>query len=474
MFSRNPSDPSFPRARARSRSGPASRLFAVLLCGCLALGGLSSYALAQRVNRLPNVLIVTFDTTRRDRIGCYGFEGIKTPNIDRLAREGVLFENVRSQAPQTMPNHTSIFTGLYTITHDVRSNGQTLNDEALTLAEILKSAGYQTGAVVAAAPLMKDYNLDQGFDYYNDDFRDVALVGGFKWMMRFFSAKKINIPTSRPANRVAALAREWITPAAKKKRPFFLWLHFFDAHEPYEFHPDFEKPEIKTDDGESNQYGYKEGNYLNEIEFADHYLGKVLKQFDRLGLTENTITVFTADHGESLGEHDYRGHRQNVYENIIRVPLIIRYPAKLPAGERLATPAMSIDILPTVLTLVGIPYSPQSFQGQDLFSLPVDQPRYVFTLAVKLFTKTAIRRSLVYGHYKFIEFDDASKNALFNLEEDPGEAHNLLGSQEPALENVAWIDEINDWFERFERVDFSDIAMTPEQLERLKSLGYVQ
>ena len=429
---------------------------------------------AQPRKTLPNILLITFDTTRQDRLGCYGFKGISTPNIDRLAAEGVLFEKAYAQAPQTMPNHTSIFTGLYTITHDVRSNGQTLNDEALTMAEILQSVGYQTGAVVAAAPLMDDYNLDQGFDSYNDDFRDPALIGGFKWMLRAFSAKKLVIPTSRPANRVVGAARDWLGGAVKKKRPFFLWLHFFDPHTPYDFYADFEKPEIKTGDGESNQYGVKEANYINEIEFADHYMGKVLKQLDRLGVTNNTITIFTADHGESLGEHDYHGHRQDVYENIIRVPLLIRYPGRLPAGERRETPAMSIDILPTLLNLVGIPFTPQSFQGQDLFQLDENAPRRVYSLAVKLFSKSPIRRTMIFGDYKFIEFDDPSKNALYDLAQDPGESNNLMGMLGPSLEKVAWVEEIKQWFERFERVNFSDIAMTPEQLEKLKSLGYIQ
>ncbi len=429
---------------------------------------------AQNRKTFPNILLVTFDTTRQDRLGCYGFEGIRTPNIDRLAAEGVLFEKVYAQAPQTMPNHTSIFTGLYTITHDVRSNGQTLNDEALTMAEILQSVGYQTGAIVAAAPLMNDYNLDQGFDSYNDDFRDPALIGGFKWMLRVFSAKKLVIPTSRPANRIASAAREWLASAAKKKRPFFLWLHFFDPHAPYDFHPDFEKPEVKTGGGEPNQYGVKEANYINEIEFADHHLGKVLKQLDRLGITNNTITLFTGDHGESLGEHDYHGHRQDVYENIIRVPLLIRYPDRLLAGERRKAAAMSIDILPTLLNLLEIPFTPESFQGRDLFQLAESEPRRVFSLAVKLFSKSPIRRTMIFGDYKFIEFDDPSRNALFNLAEDPTESSNLIGMMEPSLKKVAWMEEIQQWFERFERVNFSDIAMTPEQLEKLKSLGYIQ
>jgi arylsulfatase A-like enzyme len=424
-------------------------------------------------SELPNLLLVTFDTTRVDRLGCYGFKRIRTPSVDRLAREGVLFENVYGQAPQTMPNHTSLFTGLYTITHDVLSNGQRLSDEAVTLAEMLSAAGYRTGAIVAAAPLMKEYNLNQGFDHYNDEFRDNALFGGFKSFLRFFSANKINIPTSRPANRVAELSMAWLRQAAKGKKPFFLWVHFFDPHDPYQFRPDFDQPEVVEEDSKLNEYGYKEASYINEIEFADHYLGKILALVDRLGLTERTLTVFTTDHGESLGEHDYRGHRQEVYEEVIRVPLILRWPGHLPEGERRTSPGMTIDIAPTVLKLLDVPYLPDSFQGTDLFSVAADEPRRIYSVAVKLFTKSPIRKAIIYGEYKYIEFDDPARNALFHLKTDADEQVNLLNTDHPGERQVAWSDEIQKWFEVFEKMEFSDFRLSPEQLRMLRSLGYV-
>ncbi len=421
----------------------------------------------------PNILFITFDTTRADRLPAYGFSGARTPNIDRLAAEGTLFEEVYAQAPQTMPNHTSMFTGLYTITHNVLTNGQRLSSKAVTMAEILHSNGYRTAAVVAAAPLMKEFNLHQGFRYYNDEFREPALVSGFKTFLRFFSANKWNLPTSRPANRVTEYALQWLKRNASRKKPFFLWIHYFDPHHPYERHPDFEQPELIDEDGENNPYGYKEANYINEIEFADHWMGKVLDYLDENGLTDRTLTVFTADHGESLGEHDYRGHRQDVYQNIIRVPLILRWPGEVGAGERIKTPGMSIDILPTLLALLEIPFLPNSFQGKNLFSLPPDQPRKLYSVAVKLFTKTPIRKAMVQGEWKFIEFDDPTRNVLFNIRKDGEEMRNLLGTPEDRSE-IDWVREISEWYQRYETADFSDFKLTPEQLKRLESLGYVQ
>jgi arylsulfatase A-like enzyme len=291
--------------------------------------------------------------------------------------------------------------------------------------------------------------------------------------LRFFSAKKINIPTSRPAHHVAELSMSWLQRVAKGKKPFFLWVHFFDPHDPYEFRPDFEQPDVVISEGKLNEFGYMEENYINEIEFSDHYLGKILNLMDELNLTDNTLTVFTADHGESLGEHDYQGHRQEVYQNVIRVPLILRWPGHLPAGERRDSPGMSIDIAPTVLKLLGIPYLPDSFQGTDLFSIPEGEPRKIHSLAVKLFTKSPIRKALIVGDYKYIEFDTPERNALYNLKSDPGELNNLLHSDHSGKDQVAWADEVQKWFEHFEGMEFDDFKISPEQLEMLKSLGYV-
>ena len=445
----------------------ALTVFLALLPQLLSLWGQPS------AGQKPNLLLVTFDTTRADRLGCYGFEGIRTPSIDRLAREGVLFENVYAQAPQTLPNHSSIFTGLYTITHNVLSNGQKLEDPATTLAEILSASGYKSGAVVAAAPLIKVFNLNQGFSHYDDEFVSQDGVGYFKVFMRLFSANKINLPSERRGDAVAGLAIQWLDRVSRAKRPFFLWVHFFDPHEPYYFREDFDRPEKVVESPGTNRFGVDEAAYLNEIEFADYQLGRVLDHLDRLGLADQTLTLFTADHGESLGEHEYTGHRQSVYEDVVRVPLILRMPRILPAGERLATRAMSVDILPTLLTLLEIPYLPTSFQGVDLFKLPENEPRKRYSVAVKLFSKTPIRRTMVFADHKFIEFDDPERNALFNIVDDPGELVNLINDRPPEADRISWREEIDRWWKAHADLQFTDFKMTPEQLRRLKSLGYV-
>ena len=373
-----------------------------------------------------------------------------------------------------MPSHASLFTGLFSITHGVLSNGQTLPEEAVTLAEILSSQGYATGAIVGAATLLSDFGLNQGFDRYDEQFDGSLIERSFKSFVRLLSRSRLNIPSTRAAPEVTRRALTWLNRRAQRQRPFFLWLHFWDPHEPYEFHPDFERPELVVSGGELNAYGQKEVNYVNEIEFADYYLGKILNHLDRLGLTNNTLIVLTSDHGESLGAHDYVGHRREVYEDIIRIPLIFRLPGRVPAGNVVSVPAMSIDVMPTVLDLLGVPYLAASYQGENIFALGTRE-RPVFAVAVELFTKSPIRRAVIDGSRKFIEFDEDGRDALYDLAADPREERNLLYADgRPASEAAAWRGQIVRWYQAFSNVSFDDIEISPEQLERLRSLGYVK
>jgi arylsulfatase A-like enzyme len=424
--------------------------------------------------RPPNVLIVTFDTTRPDRLGAYGYRAARTPAIDRLAREGTLMQRAYSPSVQTLPSHASLFTGLYSITHGVLSNGQTLSDEAVTLAEVLSSQGYATGAIVGAATLLSDFGLDQGFDRYDEEFDGSVIQRSLKSFVRLLSRSRLNIPSTRAAPEVTRRAVNWLNRHAQRKRPFFLWLHYWDPHEPYEFHPDFERPELVVSGGELNAYGQKEANYVNEIEFADHYLGKVLSQLDRLGLSKNTLVVFTSDHGESLGAHEYVGHRREVYEDIIRIPMIFRLPGRVAAGDVVAAPVTSIDVMPTVLDLLGVPYLAESYQGENIFTLGKKE-RPVFALAVELFTRSPIRRSVIDQGLKFIEFDEDGRDVLYDLDADPDETRNLLYADgRPMAEAAEWRGQIVRWYQAFTSITLEDIEISPEQLERLRSLGYVK
>lgn len=425
----------------------------------------------------PNLLLVTFDTTRADRLTPYGYRPASLPALERLAQEGTVFTHCYAPAVQTLPSHASMMTGLFPITNNVVSNGQRLDRDALTLAELLQADGYRTGAIVATAPLMEVFGLSQGFETYDDDFEDSMLLRAFKSMLRMFSDSRVNPRTTRPAHRVAGLAKAWLRQAARDRRPFFLWLHFIEPHSPYERHPNFARPRLVDGDGEPNAYGVKEANYVNEIEFADHYLGEVLRQLDTLGVTERTLTVFTADHGESLGEQGYTGHREEVYERIIHVPLIVRMPGRVPAGRKLATPAQLVDVTPTILPLLGISLNGSAFQGRDLFSLRPDEPRSLFAIAAKLLTREPIRIAMIHGDRKFVLWPETGKQALYDIRADPEERRNLLhatnGKTGEADGARNWSAELRAWWKANDRLRADDFTLDAEHLERLRSLGYI-
>jgi arylsulfatase A-like enzyme len=426
----------------------------------------------------PNVLLVTFDTTRADRLTPFGYRHARMPAIERLAREGVVFTRCYAPTVQTLPSHASMLTGLYPITQNVVSNGQRLDREVLTLPELLRADGYRTGAIVATAPLMATFGLSQGFQTYDDDFDESIVSRGLRSLLRVFSAARWNVTATRPAHRVAALAKSWLRQAARGKEPFFLWVHFIEPHDPYERHPDFSRPNLVVSSGDPNVHGVKEANYVNEIEYADHHLGAILRELDSLGLTRNTATVFTADHGEALGEQGYTGHREEVYESIIRVPLIVRMPGKVPAGARLDTPAQLVDVTPTILPLLGIPLDGSPFQGHDLFSLRADAPRSLYSMAAELLTREPIRIAMIKGTQKFVVWPDSGRKALYHIATDPFERRNLLVSPEDGTRGTAaptpWEAELNTWWQRNDRLRADDFALSPDDLERLQSLGYIR
>ena len=276
----------------------------------LILAVLASLPACQKRSR-PNVLLVTIDTLRADHLGCYGFRPARTPNIDRLAAEGVRCDNAVSAAPITMPAHSSILTGLYPPAHGVRDNGAyALGDDVVTLPERLAPQGYATQAFVSAVVLSRRYNLTQGFESYDDDLwaEDEPKL----FMIR-------DRPAARTADRVLAWLDKW--EATPSRRPFFTWVHFFDPHQPYE-------PSAPDAAGAASPYD-------GEITSADRGVGRIVEALRSKGLLDDTLVVLTADHGESLGEHQEKTHAIFIYDATVHVPLVWRYPQALPRGARL-------------------------------------------------------------------------------------------------------------------------------------------
>jgi arylsulfatase A-like enzyme len=382
----------------------------------------------------PNIVILTLDTLRPDRLGTYGYAGIRTPNLDVLAAGGAVFLHALAAAPFTPPSHASIFTGVYPTHHGVRGfEGQyRLLNSVPTLAEILHGKGYSTGAVVAAAPVAPGWGLERGFDWYDfavpSDgypfyaFRDALLV---KILHR------LQIVPDRWAYRSAEdetdHAIKWIDQQGAG--PFFLWVHYFDAHTPPA--PPSRFMQLAAHPGSSmlDLFG-RSYLYDSSVAYVDEQIGRLVGELERRGLLEHTILVCVSDHGEGLGEHGFVGHSFRVYEEQDRVALLLRYPARIPAGRRIASQVRAIDVMPTLLDLLGIPI-PSEVQGESLLSTLDADSRPTDRLA---FTETFQdpKRRLVAvsdGRDKLILSLDTQEEALFALKDDPREQRDLVDAR---------------------------------------------
>jgi choline-sulfatase len=359
-----------------------------------------------------NLLVITLDTTRADRTGPYGYQGVETPTLDRLAREGIVFEHTMATAPLTAPSHSSIFTGRNPPEHGLRDNGGFfLSPKQLTLATVLKARGFRTGAVVAAFVLDGKWGLNQGFETYVDQF-DLPESRGF-------SPGEVQ----RPGNEVVDRAMPWLEKV--KRERFFAWLHFYDPHSPYE------PPEpFKT--------RYAEHPYLGEIAFMDAQIARVVDFLERNGLLEKTVIAVIGDHGESLGQHGEGTHGFFVYESTTRVPFIIRAPFGHLRGRRVADPVRSVDLMPTVLDLLGIA-PPKAIAGVSLAPLmtgaraSMDLEGYAEALYPLHHFGWSELRAWRAGRYKVI---DAPRPELYDLERDPHETTNLYAERRTVADGM--------------------------------------
>jgi len=417
------------------------------------LGATALFFALRRPGQVPqatrglNLLLVTLDTTRADRLGCYGHAAAKTRHIDRLAAEGTRFETVIAPAPITLPSHSSILTGLYPFEHGVRNNGNFyLAERFPTLATVLKARGYRTGAFVSSFILDRRYGLDRGFDVYDD-----RMEGEY--------AQVVALQAERRGDRTALALGRFIDARAKEPgAPFFAWLHLYDPHEPY-------RPPRPFRDL------FAQDPYDGEIAFADAILASVLDRLRAAGLLDRTLVVVTADHGESLGEHGETTHSMFVYEGAIRVPLVVWRPGLVPAGRVVSDPVRLVDVAPTVLELLG-ERPLQAPHARSLLPLIEGRPAgppppaYAETLLPKFYMNWAPLRALRDGRYKLI---DAPRPELYDLQADPGESRNLYAERTQTAQALR---------QGLERLAAAGDAMSlqtldREAMEKLAALGYI-
>jgi hypothetical protein len=305
----------------------------ILLCPLL----LSASTMAQVKRGAPNIVLITIDTLRADRLGCYGSKSVATPAMDSLARDGVVFERAFSQVPLTFPSHAAILTGTYPAHNGVQDfTSPPLSPEFRTLAESLRANGYATGAVVSSFVLDRSWGMARGFDFYDDAFPGTS----------FF--EKGPALVERRAKESVDHAMAWLRRT--RRRPFFLWLHLYDPHSPY----------VPPEPYRSRFPATLEGAYDGEIAATDAQVGRLIDFLTSSRRLANTVIVVVGDHGESLGEHGEQQHGFFVYDASVRIPLIV-------AGPRVPTRAVPdqvriVDVMPTILELAGVG-APSAVQG---------------------------------------------------------------------------------------------------------------
>jgi arylsulfatase A-like enzyme len=468
-----------------------------------------------------NALIVTIDTLRADRVSAFGASPVETPHLDRLAAQGAFFANAFADVPWTTPSMSSVMTGLYANRHGLKSPiTNRLGLEQVTLAERLRSHGFATGAVIGSFPLDSIYQLDQGFEFYDDAFttpihiypnheftRVPSVFSDDPDSQRLFVLSKSLNDGRRTDAEVSDVAIRWLRERGSGR--FFLWVHYFGPHAKL----DWRIPEARRELVHLAQYE-------PDVEVVDREVGRLLDTLDELGLAEQTLVVLHADHGESLGENGYVGHGLLLNEATLRIPLILRLPGRIAPGQRIEAQAENVDIFPSVLDALGLPI-PQDLSGQSLLprtrgaparGLQQDDPdgrvtyietyfpaHIAFATLVKLpggevGKQGVIRRGVRTARWKLVrsephELIDVGPGeqstvpgpmrerlrteTLLDLEAPNGDAHDVSAQHPEVARRLrarldAWIEQ------EAQASDAPRIELDEETRARLESLGYVR
>jgi arylsulfatase A-like enzyme len=455
----------------------------------------------------PNILLITIDTLRADHLGSYGYEKIKTPVLDGLAARGVVFTQHICQQPITTASHTSLLTSTYPVTNGVQGNNFPLDSEAITLQKIMQQHGYTTGAFISGYPLKSHASgLNEGFHHYDDRlfFIDNLLGALSQMVMKLTSVKVVEkylhgkdylTLLQRRADETTAAATKWLEGIGGQN--FFMWVHYFDPHAPYDPPPPYDKmydPDYRGSVNGSMQTLFKIWDktlipteadiqhiialYDGEISYNDEQIGVLLDKLRQMQVLNNTVIIVTADHGESLWEHDYNfKHGDFLYDASIRIPLIIVLPHKEKVISEIDHQTENIDIVPTVLEYLDIS-QPSAMQGESLLGLIRGaedyKKRVAFSQAIGRIDERYERETKKYGlrtiKWKFIRYKDG-ENELFNIQHDPAELKNLAVSKREISEEFNRI--LDDKLLTIKKSEREIAPLDEDTLHKLKSLGYI-
>ena len=434
----------------------------------------------------PNIVLISIDSLRADHVGAYGYERDTTPNLDRLARDGVLYESVVAESSWTLPTHVTMLTGLTSLSHGVDEfSGGRIPPAHPTMAEVLKEAGYQTMGLYSGPYLHPIFGFGRGFDRYEGVAGSTLLDDAEFDLNDADAARRITSANARAHDTVTSPE---ITEKAIAflddvgERPFFLFLHYFDVHYDYipperywrKFDPDY--------DGDLDVLNFRRNDaihaemapadlehilarYDGEILFTDHYIGKLLDVLDERGLTERTLIAVTSDHGEEFFEHGRKGHGQTLFDEVLLVPLIARLPGATDAGRRIEEPIRHADIMPTMLGWAGLERARASGPAA----------------AVSTLRRNGHWLSLRKPDVKYVVHrgPDGTREVLYELAGDPGESAPLtMGSELGSTTRDALARElkaVEAWAETLRDGSNASVDELPESVrEQLKSLGYIQ
>ncbi len=447
----------------------------------------------------PSLLLITVDTLRADKLSCYGYDRMSTPGMDRLAAEGVLFENAQVQSPWTLSSLASILTSTYPSVNGVLTGYNRLDDARETLAEVLKRHGYVTQAIVTNGWLETNFGLNQGFDsyYHPDDYFAIYRFAGMTWerVARRILRERMDPTNRHRAEYVSDRAIQWLRN--HRDRSFFLWLHYIDPHDPYAPPAPYNRLWDADYQGRwkegtgvifnlrigqiltAEEMTHIEALYDGEVAYCDEHIGRVLEELDRLGLTGNTLVLLSSDHGEEFWDHGGVMHGHTLYEECLIVPLLMRFPGRLPQGLRVPERVRLLDLVPTVCDLLSVE-PPEEAQGTSLVSLLTgtdETDRPVYAEALLYFGE---KKSVEVGPYKLVKTMATNRYELYDGVKDPREEANLAPLY-PGLRDsligllAAWQDSSGALRERLPKTAGGSTAQIDPDLEaRLKAMGYLQ
>jgi arylsulfatase A-like enzyme len=501
-------------------------VLALFSCGTCLLCSVSSDTYSTHENTTPctnkpNIVLIIMDTTRVDHLSCYNYQKKTTPHIDAFAKDALIYTNAYATASWTLPSSASILTGTYPGYHGAHRIETTetylpmnaLDDTKTTLAELLQQAGYSTAGIVSCEFLTERFGLHQGFTHFDDTISSylftLSTFGAVQFLNHFFPV--VDYLSSKGlygysvADQVNRSALSWLEENGRGD-PFFLFLHYFDPHHPYlpedlgtdpknipdgigeRYRKDYVNYiDMERDLIDSVRWGEKPllpderdyliNNYDREISELDKKINDIFKKLRELDLYDTTLIIVTADHGESFGEHNLMLHGVHLYEDNIRVPLLIKYPLCDTQKGFIDYPVSLTGVVPTLCSYLSIP-TPDDIQGA-----PFNQPHQQKIIAQNFFDRNLKKQkwanrlshdriSLNVGDYKYIT-GSAGEDQLFNLKEDPQETNNIIhwdSQTRSALRNL-----LATYTERLKLTEKAagTVVLDEQTLQNLKALGYL-